>query len=401
MRSVRFTFRWQTAAMAVAVLGTTACGRVADQGPVRALEPVEVETVAAARVMRVARVEAGGVVRALESATLASRVMAPVLAVHVVPGDRVRRGQLLVQLDEQLAASEVERAEAQVTSAERAGDAARATREAAAGALALATASHGRVAALHERRAATAQELDDAVGALTSARSHAAGAAARVDEAGAALASARAAAAAARTAAAYARIVAPFDGIVTEKLVEPGNLATPGLPLLRVDRGGPQRVDVYLDETRAAALTVGTAVTVVLPDMRLGEANRPPRVVDAAITEMARAIDVGTRSVLVKVALPRLDDVSSGTFARVQFPGESTSHVAVPASAIRRNGQVSSVFVVDGAIARLRLVRTGDQVEGLVSIDAGLDADERVVVSPSAQLSDGRAVRVTPSGGRS
>jgi RND family efflux transporter MFP subunit len=222
-----------------------------------------------------------------------------------------------------------------------------------------------------------------------------------VEEAAAALASARAATAAARTTADYARIIAPFDGIVTEKLVEPGNLASPGVPLLRVDRSGRQRVDVYLDETRAAALAVGAAVTVALPDTRLGEPYRPPRVVDATIAEMARAVDVGARSVLVKVALPALDGVPSGTFARVQFAGESRSNVAVPVSAVRRHGQVSSVFVVDGEVVRLRLVRTAEQVEGQIAIDAGLDADERVVVNPSAQLSDGRAVRVAPSGGRS
>ena len=206
--------------------------------------------------------EAGGVVRARTTAAITSRLLAPVMEVRVAAGDRVRAGQVLVRLDDRNLAAEQRRASSGREVAEQAGRGASSDRRAAEAELALAAVHHKRVLMLHERKSATDDELDQAVAALRAAESRLAGADARIAEAGAGLSAATAGADAATISASWAVVTAPFDGVITEKLVEPGNMAAPGMPLLRMEQTGPLRLDVRLDESRAGAFRTGQAVEV-------------------------------------------------------------------------------------------------------------------------------------------
>jgi RND family efflux transporter MFP subunit len=210
------------------------------------------------------------------------------------------------------------------------------------------------------------------------------------------VASARAASDAASVVSSYTRITAPFDGRITEKLVEPGNMAAPGSPLLRMESAEGFRVDVRLDEARAASLSPGQSVTVLLDTQ--GEA-REGRVMSAKVSELARAIDADARTVLVKVQIDPSTQGSqtlrAGMFARIRVPSAVRKSLRVPTSAIVRYGQVASVFVIDQDRARVRLVQTGSTDGTQVEILAGLDAGELVVVSPPVALTDRGPVRVT------
>ena len=121
-----------------------------------------------------------------------------------------------------------------------------------------------RIAGLHAKRSATPQELDDATGALRAAEARAAGAAARAHAAVSGVDSARAASEAAGTTESFARITAPFDGVVTEKMVEPGNMAAPGTPLMRLEDTRGFRLDVRVDESRIGQISPGAIVPVSL-----------------------------------------------------------------------------------------------------------------------------------------
>ena len=194
--------------------------------------------------------EAGGVVQARTTATIMARILAPVREVRVAPGDRVRAGQVLIVLDGRDLAAHARSARAAALAADQGVTAAASEQQAADAALALARATHERIAGLHAKRSATAQELDDATGALRAAEARAAGAAARAQAAVSGVESARAASEAAGTTASFALITAPFDGVVTEKMVEPGNMAAPGTPLMRVEDTRGFRLDVRVDESR-------------------------------------------------------------------------------------------------------------------------------------------------------
>ena len=115
----------------------------------------------------------------------------------------------------------------------------------------LATVSHSRIASLHERRSATTQELDEAEARLSTAVARAESASARVAQANAQLVAARAAADAATTTESFGLVKAPFDGLVTERLTDPGNLASPCMPLLRLRLHRAPHVDALrVDEAR-------------------------------------------------------------------------------------------------------------------------------------------------------
>ncbi|MEP7117548.1 MAG: efflux RND transporter periplasmic adaptor subunit [Acidobacteriota bacterium] len=332
--------------------------------------------------------EAGGVVQARTTATLAAQVLAPVAAVLVAPGDRVRTGQLLVELDGRDLEASARSAVAGAAQARDGAVAAAADERAAQAALTLARANHGRIVGLSAKRSATAQELDEAAAALAAADARAAGAAARVQEANSGITRATAASDAASATASFLRITAPFDGVITEKMVEPGNMATPGMPLLRVEDTRGFRLEVRVDESRAASIRMGGAVDVVLDG-----ADGRTVTLAGVVAEISRALDAGARSFLVKVTLPVTPDLRSGAFGRARFPDAARTALTIPAEAIVQQGQVSAVFVANDGVARLRLVRMrGTEVE------AGLSAGEIVILAPPPGLTDGR--RITAEGAR-
>ena len=379
---------------------TAACGgsHPAEQAPEQAPIDVRVAAVTTADLPRA--YEAGGVVRARTTAAITSRLLAPVVEVRVAPGDQVRAGQVLARLDARDLSAGERRAASGRQAAEEAGRVATSEREAAEAALALATAHHKRITMLHERRSATDDELDQAVAALRAARSRLAAAEARVAESSAGQLAAAAGADAATVSASWAVITAPFDGVITEKLVEPGNMAAAGMPLFRMEQAGPMRLDVRLDESRAVSIRPGQQVDVLF------DGNVAPglqsRRVNGRVTELARAAEAGAHAFLVKIELPPDVRVPSGAFARARFAGPARPVVAVPAAAVVRRGQLTSVFVRDGERAHLRLVEVGDTLEtsngaAIVDVLAGLRPGEHVIVDPPPALRDG--IRVRDSGG--
>jgi RND family efflux transporter MFP subunit len=207
------------------------------------------------------------------------------------------------------------------------------------------------------------------------------------------LASARAAAGAATTTQSYSTLRAPFDGLITERLSDPGNLASPGVPLLRIESGGPRQVVVRVDEARAANVHPRDRVEVSMDEA--SPQGTGDGIVEGVVTEVARAVDADQRAFTVKVALPLTVTARTGTFARVFLPGASRRLLRVPTTAVRRHGQVTSVFVVQEGIARLRLVHVGRATSTDIDVLAGLDAGESVVTSPPLSLQDGSPVTLS------
>lgn len=182
---------------------------------------------------------------------------------------------------------------------------------------------------------------------------------------------------------AYATVRAPFAGVITEKHVLPGDLATPGLPLLVLESTQHLRAEGTIPEKAASTLRPG-AVINVLPD----EAATP---VAGRLDEISAAADAVSRSVLVKVSLPA-GTVRSGQFVRLQVASGTAEALFVPADAVTRFGQMERIFVVEQNRATLRLVKTGRTTGGRVEILSGLNAGETVVLSPPAALRDSQPV---------
>jgi RND family efflux transporter MFP subunit len=372
-------------------LSTTAvgCSGAREAHPVERAAPVPVTVVPSVIRERPQTFDVAGVVRGQTSATLASRVMATVREVLVQPGDRVRTGQVLLRLDDRDVSAAARQASARGTVAERALDTARVEQDAADAALALARATHRRIAVLHERKSATPQELDQVVANLRAAEARVAQSRAGLSEAQANLDATKAGTDAAEVSTSYARIVAPFDGLVTEKLVDPGNLVAPGTPLLRMEDTRTFELEVQVDESRAARIAPKARVPVIVdgPDGPLTLAGQ--------VSEVARAVDSDSRTLLVTIALPSSPGVlTPGMYGRAAFAGPSRRLLTVPDGALVRNGQLTSVFVVDGERARLRFVNAGRSADGATEILAGLSEGESVVVNPPPGVRDGTPVTI-------
>jgi RND family efflux transporter MFP subunit len=387
--------RINAAAAAVCVaLTADACNRGNGQQLPRAVPPMDVRVAAAAMRPWTQTFEAGGVVAARMTAHISPRIVAELREVRARPGDRVRKGQILAVLDDRDLALERARANASAAAAASGVSTAAVERESADARLVLARANHGRIEQLHERRSATPQEMDRATSELSLAEAGVRAAGSRAAEASSTLAAAQASADAANVAASFSTITAPFDGLVTNRHLEPGNMASPGRPLLTVETTDGFRLEVQVDAARAASLRVGDAATVVFDAMEEGDT------VVARVAEIARAVDPAGHAFVVKVELPSRTDVRSGMFARARFETGTRDALVVPASAVVRRGQLAIAFVVDGnRRARMRSISVGAEVRSeWVEVLAGIRSGEMVIVNPPASLIDGAEVRI--AGGR-
>lgn len=372
--------------------GLSACGGRDHAPAAGAPPPIPVAVVPVVAVDTAERLEAGGVVAAMESATISSRIVATIAGVRVSAGDRVRAGDVMVALEARDVAAQSGAARANAVAAEHALAQARTAQAAAEAEQRLAAAWQKRIATLHARNSATDQERDEAEARLSAAAARVAGAQAGVDGAAAQLASARASVGVATATEAFTTLRAPFAGLVTERLSDPGNLAAPGVPLLRLESDGARQVVVRVDEARAAYVRPGDRVSVLIETP--GEPIPPGHAVEGVVAEVARAIGADQRAFTVKVAVPESVAARSGTFARVVFKGAPRRALVVPAAAVQRHGQVSSVYVVHDGVARLRLVQVGAASPEGIEVLSGLDAGEATVSSPAAGLTDGAAVAV-------
>ena len=372
--------------------------RSAPQAPPASTAPVAVET-AVVSMQRVARTfEAGGVVRAATTATLASRITAPVLSVRVVAGDRVRAGQALVVFDGRDLTANQARATAEVLALERAQAATAADRAAAEAELKLAQTSQTRIAALHAHDAATPQQLDEANSTLGVAEARVRAAEAHAAATAASLEGARQAEAAARATASYATLTAPFDGLITERLVDPGALAIPGAPLLRIDDTRRFRLEVLVDESRLSAVADGTRVEVLVDANESDDG--PAAILDGTISEIARSLDAGSHSFTVKIDLPSSAVVRSGMFGRARFGTGSEDRLTIAPAAIVARGQLSTVYVVSSDNrAQMRVIDVGARGSDGVEVLAGVSAGERVILSPMA-IADGTPVKTSDTEAR-
>lgn len=381
----------------LAAAGAAAC---ASDKPARgsAAAPLAVATVAVAEADLATPFDVGGVVRARTVASLTSRITAEVRTVSARPGDRVRAGQVLVTLDSRELAARRAGADAAHTAAQQGIAVAEADRAAAEAALTLARVTHQRMADLRARNSATPHELDEAVAGLRAAEARQQMATARLSETRAMIDAAAAASAAAAVATSYAALTAPFDGLVTEKLTEPGNMAGAGMPLLTIEDTAAFRLEVRLDESRASFVRPGDSVDVVISPAA-GPATPATPPTRGRVSEVARAMEAGAHDFLVKIELPDTPGLRSGMFGRAVFRGPARRALAVPDAAVVRRGQLAFVFVAEpDGVARLRLVNVSPAAEGLVEIRAGLVAGERVITGPPAELADGSAV--TSAGAR-
>lgn len=274
----------------------------------------------------------------------ASRVAARVVAITVRAGDHVRRDQVIVTLDAHDLKAQVAQAEGELAAAQ--GESRRAT------------ADEKRFSALFARGSVTASERDAAEAAYR-------GAAGRV-------AQAQAAVAAARAGLAYATVRAPVDAVVVERLAEPGDMAMPGKPLVRLYDANALRVELQVPEDLARAIAPATPLQV-----RIDATGAEYR---TAVSEIVPASDPASRIFLVRAPLPSGGHLQPGMFARATFAAGSETVLTMPRAAVVRIGQLATVRVYSEGTIQTRMVSLGRPFGDRIEVLAGVRPGERVIL---------------------
>ena len=290
--------------------------------------------------------EVVGNVEAAQRAVLSAKVTGVIDSLKVAPGARVTRGEVLATID----AREI-----------------RARLDSAVAAQDQAKKDFARIERLLQSGSSTRQEFDAATTRLRTAD------AALVE---------------ARTMLQYTEITAPFDGVVTRKLVEVGDLATPGKPLLEMENSSLLRFECQIPEALIDRVQMGADLPVAI--------DAAGAALTGKVSEIAPSASAGSRTFLVKLDLPAAEKLRAGQFGRVSVPVRERPAVLVAEGAVVRRGQIESVFVIEEGVARLRLVKTGRRHNGQVEVISGLSGGEKVASKDAHLLKDGAAVEVTP-----
>lgn len=277
---------------------------------------------------------AEAVVEAVQQATVAAQVPGRILEVNVDAGQSVKKGEVLMRLDAREASEAAAAAQANWLNAK---------------------ASYDRTKSLQQQKFVSQAAVDKARAELDAAAAN------------------RSAAVAGQS---HATIVSPMNGIVARRLVERGEMATPGKPLVTLYEPGGLRVVAAIPQYRLKEMRGVSKARVEFPELG--------RWVEATAVQVLPTADASTHVSQVRVNLPAVPEATPGMFARVHFVLGQAEKMTVPAAAVVRRGEVAAVYVqrADGRFA-LRQLRLGEPVgAGEIEVLAGLATGEKVAADP-------------------
>ncbi|WP_166383446.1 efflux RND transporter periplasmic adaptor subunit [Polaribacter sp. 11A2H] len=304
-----------------------------------------------------------GKIQASNSADLSTRMMGYVKKVHVNVGDKVKKGQLLISINNADLQAKKGQVNAGITQAKTAFN--------------NAEKNYNRFKNLFESKSVTQKEMDDMTANYEMAKAGLESANQMKNEINAQFA--------------YSNITAPFSGVVTSKNIESGDMASPGMPLISIETPKEFEVIAMVPETEISQIKKGITVNVLVKSM--------DKTLTGKVTEVSTSAKNTGGQYLVKINLDKTDvPVLSGMFATVQFPVErkvKSELVLIPNEAIVTNGQLSGVYTVsESNTAMLRWLRLGRTYGNSVAVLSGLNADESYIVSAEGKLFNGAKVSV-------
>jgi RND family efflux transporter MFP subunit len=327
-------------------LALAGCGNKREPVAPASLPPVAVRAQVVESKKRVATEEVVGTVRAKLRSVIEAKVSGKVDQMLVVPGQQVKAGELLAHIDAREVQARLDQAVAVRQQAE---------------------ADSKRAASLLEQKILPQSEFDNAQAKLRVAQG-------TVLEA--------------ETLLGYTKVTAPFDGVITRKPADMGDLAAPGKPLLEMEDSRTLRLEADVPEAVVGKVSLGDKLAVRIAAVETG--------LEGTVSEIAPGADPVSRTFLVKLDLPATTGLRAGQFGRVGMPVGEASSLRVPASALVVRGQMEIVFVAADSRANLRLVKTGKHLGDEVEVISGLNPGEKVVTESAGELTDGQPVSLKP-----
>ncbi|SHM87081.1 efflux RND transporter periplasmic adaptor subunit [Polaribacter sp. KT 15] len=304
-----------------------------------------------------------GKIQAANSTDLSTRMMGYVKKVHVNVGDKVRKGQLLVSINN----TDLEAKKGQVNAGIIQAKAAFKNAEK----------NYNRFKNLFASNSVTQKEMDDMTANYEMAKAGLESANQMKNEINAQFT--------------YSNITAPFSGVITSKNIDNGDMANPGMPLISLETPKVFEVIAMVPETEISEIDKGTDLNVLVKSI--------DTTVKGKVTEVSSSAKNTGGQYLVKVALEKTDaNILSGMFSTVQFPVErkvKSELVLIPLKAVVKNGQLSGVYTVsESNTAILRWLRLGRTYGNEVEVLSGLNADESYIVSAEGKLFNGAKITI-------
>lgn len=305
-------------------------------------------TLAAVRSERISqKLEALGNARANESVDISTKLSNIVTAVTFRDGERVKRGQVLVQLDDAQARADVAAAQAALTESES---------------------QYNRSRELLDTQALSKSSFEQLEATLKANRARLGAAQARLED---------------------TVIRAPFSGRVGLRRVSVGTLISPGDVITTLDDTSVIKLDFSVPENFLSSLREGLSIRATAPAF-------PGRSFAGSVSSIDSRVDMNTRSVIVRALLANEDGVlKPGMFLNVALANDEREALVIPEEALSPEAERQFVYVVtDGKVSR-REVRIGGRRPGSVEVIAGLTAGERVVIEGTQKVRDGSTVQGT------
>ncbi|KAA2219353.1 efflux RND transporter periplasmic adaptor subunit [Maribacter flavus] len=304
-----------------------------------------------------------GKVEAARSANISTRMMGYVDKIYVQVGEKVTNGQLLLSVNNADVSAKLAQVNAGIAEA--------------TAAYTNAEKDYNRFTALFKENSASQKELDDVTAHYTMAKARLESAKQMKNEVNAQMG--------------YANIRAPFSGVVTNKFINTGDMANPGMPLLEVEAPGTYQVLAMVPESEISEVKNDTHVTVLIKSL---EQN-----VKGKVTEVSSSSKNTGGQYMVKVVLEKTDiPILSGMYATVQFPvtkKTNSAAILIPKDALVTQGSLTGVYTVsEGNTALLRWLRLGRTLGDKVEVLSGLAHDEEYIVSSEGKLYNGAKLAI-------
>ena len=340
------------------------CGNDQKASMADAMTPVSVKINSVQAGQNKSLISASGKIQASKSANLSTRTMGFVNKIYVNVGDKVRKGQLLLSINN----TDLQAKRAQVNASITEANAAFINAEK----------DYTRFKNLFTENSASQKELDDMTAHYVMAKARLEGANQMKNEIDAQFA--------------YANIRAPFNGMVTNKFIEAGDMANPGMPLIAVESPKQYEVTAMVAESDISQIKSNAKVDVLVKSMNQS--------ISGIVTEVSASAKNTGGQYLVKIALDKTDaNILSGMFATVHFPVEKTvttsSMIMIPTSSIVINGSLKGIYTVsEQNTAILRWLRLGKTYGENVEVLSGLNEEEQYIVHAEGKLFNGAKVTI-------
>ncbi len=370
----------------------TAQARAAD-----APKPIAVATVQKESVRRA--VDVVGTLTAVDQVTVSSEADGKVRAILADLGDRVKAGQVLVQLDNEKQQYTFEQQQAALARAlaqygapdpehlpeiERTPDVRRATAD-----LAQASQAYDRANELFKRTLISQQAFDDAKAALQAKRAAYDSSLQNAKNLRASIQASEATMKLANRQLRDTDIRAPFDGYVEKRLVNLGELVKAQMPVMAIVRIDPLKVTAEMPEKMAPWITDGRPVELHVDAY-------PGRTFNGKVSRISPAVNTSTRAFPFEAAVPNNDAaLKPGTFARVHVEsGKVDDVLTLPYAALQYRYGVNRVFVINGDRLAMRELQVGERLGDRIEIASGVKEGDRVAITDVETLADGALVAV-------